>query len=288
MTNRFSSASSIAPIRVAAIRPSGSTMTVKGYPVVFTTPFGSRRSCRPCGSCRLGYTSSASFSKARASPTDTSALIPTTRSPSPRSSSCTRESPGASARHGPHHDAHALTTTTFPRSPFRLNRPPPSTRSPAISGIATRSAGAYDLSGAGPPASSTGRVDAEHPASTTSRTATAVEVRSVFTFADDATRSADRRMRRRETLGLPTGSPGGRHSLGPHQSAGAQSATAEREAGSKKRNQEAGSGKPEAGSGKRPRITRWSCPWIGRSSGPGDRVVVRVRRGDPSVVRPGL
>ncbi len=31
MTHRFSSASSIAPTRVAAIRPSGSTMTVKGY-----------------------------------------------------------------------------------------------------------------------------------------------------------------------------------------------------------------------------------------------------------------
>ena len=51
---------------------------------------------------------------------------------------------GISARHGAHHDAHKLTTTTLPRKSANLSRPPPNS-SRSKSGAAKPTCGAAEV-----------------------------------------------------------------------------------------------------------------------------------------------
>jgi len=81
-----------------------------------SNPRGTSGSRSPSGASTTGYGMPSRDAIAATSvAVPSSALIPTTSTPSGPKRSRTRASAGISRTHGPHHDAHRLTTTIRPR-----------------------------------------------------------------------------------------------------------------------------------------------------------------------------
>lgn len=172
------------PTVLRTMRPSRSTRNVSGTP---KTPHSTALS--PSGSTTLGKSTPPNSSM---NPWAASSLsivsIPTTTRPRGPSWAAAAWSTGNSSRHGGHHEAHTLTSVTWPRWSARSKLPPSSVR-PASGGAGSSISGDSTRDGSRP-----------NPTASTTATTTATAAATVS--------HSQRRDRGAGSMALPSSSPG--------------------------------------------------------------------------------